>query len=221
MRKPQIIVDHTSMWKLMSIFASLLAIVALAVFTFQQRHFIVNSITGHRLEIKERPRGDLSKESQKKLQEFVDEHSTVVAVNYAQANFQDNTREYFFHYSRVKDIDDAWNTTAGQKTPLFTGSAKLNSRVVQMINGQFVCLQTKDSIPGQVHPIMNVYAPITCSVAIPPGYGNFTGWINIYLSKPLSFRQMEALENVAEEMAREIYNRDIAKFTDNEGKTNF
>ena len=218
MSQSRIVVDRTNLWKVVTIISSLVGILAVGVFSFQQRTPIIEAITGHKLRTV--VAGKLSNETKKDLEDFVKSHSLVVGVNFAQANFQENTREYGYNYSKVDDINAAWKATLGIKSPLFTDNPALNARVVNMINGQIVCSPTKDTTPAVVHPVLIAYSKVTCSIAIPPGYGDFVGWLNIFLSDTPTFRQMESLERVAGELTRGIYERDVAKFQNRAGRTN-
>ena len=206
------IVDHTNTWKLLAIISSLIAMVALGTFSFQKRQPIIEAIAGNKLFMK--PVSgftDPSWDTKKELTKFVDRNSLVVGVNVGRANFTANTRQSVFHYTKVEEVNKVLDKTNELPFPLFTDDSYHNSRLVQLINGQFICGPTKDSLAYTNHPIINSYAKSVCTVAVPPGFGDFVGWVNIFLSEEPTYQQMESLRTVAEEMARDIYERDVVR----------
>ena len=209
---PKVIIeDYTNTWKLVTILATLICLSALAVFAFQQRAPIVEALTGQKVFLSNLKSPIASEESQEELQKFVNAHSLVVGINIGRADFEYNTRESTYDFSKVPEINNAWKRSAGVSTVLFGDDIQNNERVVKLINGQFVCARTSEITTAKRHPALARYSKATCSVAIPPGYGDFVGWINIYLYESPTFSQMEALQSIAEDLARDIYERDILK----------
>ena len=68
MSQSRIVVDHTSLWKVVTIISSLVGILAVGVFSFQQRTPIIEAITGYKL--RAAVPGRLSSETKKDLELF-------------------------------------------------------------------------------------------------------------------------------------------------------
>lgn len=213
-----VVVDHTNLWKLITIMASLLAVIALGIFGYQQRTPILESLVGHKLKSSIVPMP--SEITRNELEAFVKNHPTVVGVNIGKANFVENYREFTYFFFKNNDVNDSWETTPANQVPLFGDDTTANARIVALINGQFVCTNTEVTVAARLHTILNKYSKTTCSVAIPPGYGDFSGWINIFLTVEPTFQQMEALRKDAEALSKSMYERDIIHRTNNVGSVN-
>jgi hypothetical protein len=209
--KNERIVDRTELWKLATIIATLIGIIAVGVFAFQQRTPIIQSLTSKKIFLRNEDTAPPSSKSAEQLQEFMDKHDRIVAIDVVRVNFEKNERQTTWESTKMPEIESTWRVTEGVKFPMFTDNTVANGRIVSMINGQFVCTQTKETLSGRLHPIITQFSPTACTVPIPPGYGDFVGWINIYLNEQPTFAQLKTLEQLAEKVARDIYERDILK----------
>lgn len=204
-------VDRTVLWKIITIFSMLITIMAIAAYAFHQRTPIVESITSKKVFSRKDPAGPPSTESAQELQDFVNKHDRVMGIDVVRVNFTNNVRVTTFQASKEEAVNAVWGGEKGQTFPLFTENTIANGRVVSMINGQFVCSPTGESLSGRLFPTINEKSATTCTAAIPPGFGDFIGWVNIYLYEQPTFAQMQTLKNLAEKLTRDMYERDILK----------
>jgi hypothetical protein len=206
------IVDHTSTWKLLAIVSSLIAVIALGTFSFQKRQPIIQAITGNKLFMKPlKGFSEPSSGTKEELISFVNGNSLIVGVNITHADFAANTRQSLFHFTKVEEVNKVLDSSNEMAFPLFTDESYHNNRLVQLINGQFICAPTQGTISSITHPILNAHSKTICTVAVPPGFGDFVGWVNIFLQEEPTYSQMEKLRESAEKLARDIYERDVAR----------
>jgi len=218
----EVVSDYTNVWKLTTILATLVAVLAVAVYAFQQRTPIIEALTGHKLfmnpAVSKNPYP--GKETGTELMKFVDTHDGVLGISVAKVDFELNTRITTWRYFKEPTVEKSWQTTQGKPLELFSGDTVSNARVVSLINGQFTCSPTNETTAGKVHPVMLNFSATTCSIAIPPGYGDFIGWINFYLTTTPTFNQLESLEKQATVISRTMYERDIMKKSFTNGGSN-
>ena len=202
--------NRTAVWKIITILCCLISIGAVAFFGVDMKTPVVVPVVGHKIFMREIKLLHPSPDSIAEMKEFVDTHSAVTAVNLAAASFQQNVRSTAFYYSKIDEINKAWAADpTGQ--PLFTSDVFQNTRVMRLINGEFLCYRTKETAVGRLHPTLNKYSVVTCSVSIPPGYGDFIGWINIHVNEMPSAAQLNKMRTEARKMAYDIYMRDVLK----------
>lgn len=204
-------VDHTTLWRLITIFALLVTIGSVGVFAFQQRTPIVESLTSKKVFLRNDAAGPPSAQSAKEIDEFLKSNERIISMDVVRVNFKMNVRQTTHQITKDAGIDRVWKTSKDVQFPLFTENAKSNARVVSMINGQFVCSPTAETLVGRMYPAIGDASTTTCTVAIPPGFGDFVGWINIYLTEQPTFNQMVSLKKISEKLARDVYERDILK----------
>ncbi|WP_407307867.1 hypothetical protein [Acinetobacter sp.] len=202
--------DHTNIWKIVMIAALFVSIGMLLVFAFQQKTPIIEPVPGHKIFMREMKDLNPSLESQNELKQFVNDHDTIIGVNITAASFQHNTRTNVFFFSKIDEINKT-SANGPSVIPLFNANAHQNERVVRLINGEFICYLTRDTAFGQLHPVLLTHSPIMCSISIPPGFGDFVGWINIHLSEVPTPIQLQTMRKFTEELSSSIYTRDVLK----------
>lgn len=203
--------DRAATWKLVTIFATLIAIMAVSIYTFQHRNPIIEALVGHKIFMAnpttKAPYPGI--ETKKEIQKFADSRPEILGITVSKSDFELNTRTVTYHYFKQKDIQKSWEATDGVARELFGENTVQNARIVDLINGQFVCTPTADSLGAKFHPILLRYSKTMCSIAVPPGYGDFLGWINFYMVETPTFAELEVLEVKAAKISRDMYERDI------------
>lgn len=96
-------------------------------------------------------------------------------------------------------------------TPLFTGNEKNNQRMIDLINGEFSCSPFKDTIAQSLMPRVGDTISSICSISIPPYYGRFSGYMNVYLYKEPSVADMSFTRQLIRDLSLKVYETDIDK----------
>lgn len=156
---------------------------------------------------------ELTPETKIKITETVTRFPNMVAgIQIVNINFRKNTRtaSYSFISDPVlkKSIEDFQNNSIAD-TPIFNDNETNNRRVIALVNGEFICTPFKDTIAittysGSVNNISHI-----CSVSIPPHYGKFSGYLNIYVTHKPNSIELEMLRQLATELSNQIYVNDI------------
>lgn len=149
------------------------------------------------------------------LTQFADANSNIMGINVIRVDFQNNRRNTTFRYFKEEEVTTEWEAfiKSGEKVPLFGDNESSNQRLVSLINGQFVCVRTLDTSAGRVIPSVNQYSLATCMAPIPPGYGDFVGFINVFLRAQPTGAEILRLESQTAELSIDFYQRDIVKST--------
>lgn len=96
-------------------------------------------------------------------------------------------------------------------TPLFTANEKNNQRMIDLINGEFSCSPFRDTIAQSLMPKLSETISSICSISIPPYYGRFSGYMNVYLYKEPTVADMSFTRQLIRDLSLKIYETDIDK----------
>jgi hypothetical protein len=143
------------------------------------------------------------------IQNLVDKDDKIVAVQVVTINFQKNLRLDTFSSMdnpRLQAIYEKVNNNRLVDVPLFNESSKNNNRILNLINGEFVCVPFTDHAAYGYAPEAAQFIGHVCSVGIPPSYGNFTGILNIYLRAEPTKEERQQLFLLARSLSLRIYN---------------
>ena len=116
---------------------------------------------------------------------YINRSPNVVAVQIVKVDLQKNVR--YIVYTSFKDavtkklyanfILD--NITIG--VPVFTKNAVQNSRMLSVINHEFICYPFVDTVSYELVPEMGKYVNTVCSTTIPVEAGKFSGFVAVFL----------------------------------------
>ncbi len=148
------------------------------------------------------------------IQNLVDKDDKIVAVQVLTINFQKNLR--LDTYSSIDNpklqaIYEKVNNNRLVDIPLFNESSKNNNRILNLINGEFVCVPFTDHAAYGYAPDAAQFIGHVCSIGIPPSYGNFTGILSIYLRAEPTKEDREQLFLLARALSLKIYNDNTEK----------
>lgn len=149
------------------------------------------------------------------LTQFANSKNDIMGVNIIRVDFAQNTRSSTFRYYKEQAVSDEWNEflKSGRQSALFGDNESANQRLVALINGQFSCTRTIETEAGRFIPAVNQFSLATCMAPIPPGYGDFVGFINIFLRSQPTGSEIQELETITNQIARDMYERDVVKST--------
>lgn len=156
---------------------------------------------------------ELTSETKIKITETVSKFPTMIAgIQVVNINFKKNTRTA--SYSFISEpllkqaIDDFQNSSIAD-TPIFNDNQTNNRRVVSLINGKFICTPYSDTVAVKTYAKASSVVTHICSVSIPPHYGKFSGYLNIYIKHKPDGIEIEMLRQLATELSNQIYINDI------------
>lgn len=147
------------------------------------------------------------------LRSFANANKAIVGVMLVNADFKLNVRKSTFRYFKHDELTSAWLefTSSGRKTPLFGQDQGANQRLIAMINGEFMCAPVEETLAGQLVPVTKKFAKTVCMSPIPPRYGDFVGFISIFVNEPLNSKVVQELRDPAKALAAQIYRRDTGR----------
>ena len=207
--------------KLATVVFLLIAIMAGGYYLWLNRKPLLTPFAGQKIVVDAKRIPNPSPASKTQLTQFADANENIMGVNVIRVDFQTNSRNTTFRYYKEQAVIDGWNAYmnsgpvpgVARAAPLFGDNEANNQRLVNLINGQFSCVRTLDTIAGQVIPVINQHSLATCMAPIPPGYGDFVGFINIFLRNQPSGDEIVRLERLTNEIAIDFYERDIVQST--------
>lgn len=147
----------------------------------------------------------------------------IAGIQIVDVNFKKNTRDTTYFAFNDVDLKKAYEHFSANKisdVPLFTENEVNNQRLINLINGDFVCYEFHDT------PAYKLYLPFPknityiCSISIPPYYGRFSGYMNVYLTRKPENDDLTFVRQLAKDMSLRIYENDIDKSKINAGNKN-
>lgn len=91
----------------------------------------------------------------------------------------------------------------------FDSDKKNNEQMLAVLNNQFSCSATGDTVFVRFLPDMQKKYPYVCRLAVPPFTGEFAGLISIILEKQPTQAELDALKIEITRVSVEMYLRDI------------
>lgn len=95
------------------------------------------------------------------------------------------------------------------ESPLFIDDAANDRRIVDLLNGVFSCVPFEVSYSAKIYPSAKGTVDTLCSIGIPPYYGKFSGYINIFLKRPPTEDELVMIKNMARDISNSIYINDV------------
>jgi hypothetical protein len=194
---------------------ALILIVGLAYSFWENRITVYNSLkVGARVEVEQPLVITLSPGTTRMLEESTQKMSNIVAVQVINVNFKKNSRNTAYFASgnpAVKAEFDEFQNRKITDTTLFNSSEINNQKIINLINGEFVCNDFKDTVGAKLMPKAQDSVATVCSISIPPFYGRFSGYLNIYLSKKPTLEEISMIKQVARDLSLRIYETDVDK----------
>jgi hypothetical protein len=191
----------------------LLSVGVLTYVAWEVRQPIIEKITGPKVRADGARIPNPGPQTIAEIKSFIDSQPFIEGVNIVKVDFKENTRKATFIYFKTQAVTTSWNqyTQSGAVTPLFGPNESNNQRIVSLINGETNCVPALLTSAGQVIPHLVDYVTDVCSVAIPPGYGDFVGFINIFMKRHLAPQEKLMIQKRGETVALAMYERDVIK----------
>lgn len=162
----------------------------------------------------------------KAVKTLVDRSPLISGLQLINTDFRANTRTTAYFYSDRRDLQNYVDTAILNRvspTPLFmtapvggtpeqmAWALMSNSRVIDIINAEFVCYETSTTLFARTEPAIAILAPVLCSISIPPYAGKFTGYMNLFLTRQPSLDEKAMLRDAARALASDIFDRELSR----------
>lgn len=199
-------------WKRFFLLALLgVFLVGLAVI-FESRSILLNKLLSS-TSVSELPLPwEVSTETKTQLTE-VTKNPLVGAVMLSEVNLKKNHRVTKFWYVRDADLRQAAAQVVTNMIPqpFFDSSKNNNEQMLGVLNNQFVCTPSSETIFERFFEGIDKRFPTVCRLAVPPFAGEFAGIITILLVKTPTDTEIESLKIRLSQISIELYLRDINK----------
>jgi len=198
-------------WKKIGQIATVLALVIATWVSYENREQIYRQIFQARLRVSSYPVA-LSKKSMMEVDKVVKQADIIIGIQITSIDFEKNTRKVVYASTdseELKNVYSKYENTTIPDIPLFNTDEANNKRMVELINGEFICNPFKETIAYKLAPDADKLISTVCANGIPPYYGRFSGIISIYLKRPPTADEANQLRILSRELAISIFERDI------------
>lgn len=154
----------------------------------------------------------LSKDTIFKIKNLVDKSPTVEGIVIVDVDLQRNMRHSVFVTIKDKDIQEMYdkfiNGAVSFEVPFFTGEHVHDSRLIRVMNQEFVCSPFKETIAYRYAPAAGDKIKVVCAISIPPSFGEFKGIVGIYFKEEPDEIQRDQIrldiKNISEDVTRDL-----------------
>lgn len=155
---------------------------------------------------------DLSNDSRNQLIGLT-KSDLVGSVSLVDVDLKKNRRITKFIHVTDPVVSEAIGKTLASQLPqaLFDYDAKNTAQMVAMLNNEFKCVPTVDTLNARLFPTLVPKYPTTCRIAVPPFFGEFAGYITVLLTREPTAMEYDGLKIEMNRIAIETYLRDITK----------
>lgn len=205
-------------WKMMAIMSSLVALIIVALVAknvYDRQEASVKpaavkpaaEITGKQLIISPRSRDELLA--------FMERETAIIGVSTVSISLKNNRRNVTFFQSENAGLQKTWDDNVATRTSLpkvFSDNPQFNSRIAKIINGNFECRRTEETMIATLYPA-HKYAEIVCAISVPPSFdesSDFIGYINFFMTSIPTDSEKARLAKEAVTLSSTIYHRDIS-----------
>jgi hypothetical protein len=150
--------------------------------------------------------------SQRALTDLVIKNPSINMILVTEIDLQKNRRLPRFWYVESKfepQIRAKVATLLPQ--PVFDTDQKNTQQIISVLNNEFSCTRTPDTVFGKIFPFVVSEIQVICRLAVPPFYGRFVGILTIGVNSQLTKSELEAIRLELARLSTEIYIRDVLK----------
>jgi len=137
----------------------------------------------------------------------------IAAIQIINVDFKKNVRYVAYSAISNDNFERAYKQYEQQKIshlPLFSDKEFENQLIINLINGDFVCVDYKKSLGYTMFYKSTTEINTVCSISIPPYYGRFSGYINIYLFNSPTENDIISAKQLLRDISFRIYEVDMS-----------
>jgi hypothetical protein len=148
----------------------------------------------------------LSKRTELSIRDAANDLPWVVGVAVMSADLRLNEARTLFYMNRVGKPDQF---TTIKKYPIFSNQEDSNITAIQLINGEFSCVDFNKTPLKSLTPELSDTVKSVCRISIPSYYGYFSGFIIIFLNVDPDQTQQQQIKLVFSSLSTTIYFKDM------------
>lgn len=147
---------------------------------------------------------------QSSIDAMVSNNSNIVGIQVVKVDLSRNIR--FIEYTSVRDGEPKriYNTFVtnriSREVPVLTGKEIQDSKIISLINHEFICYPFKETISYEFVPELAKHVTTVCSTTIPPYSGKFSGFIAVFLKDEPDQTQKDIVRIESIKISNEAYN---------------
>lgn len=197
-------------WKRVGLLCLLGVVTVSLLVTFENRTTIFNQLVEKKPVESLTVPWELSETSKLAINELTTQ-KLIGAVLVTEVNLKKNKRTTRYWFARDTGFRQYVTNIIGGILPqaFFDTDRKNNDQMLSVLNNQFVCTPTVDTVFIRFLPDMPKTLPYVCRLAVPPFAGEFAGFITLGLTKQPSNSEIDAMKIELTRVAIELYLRDI------------
>jgi hypothetical protein len=124
---------------------------------------------------------------QENIDATVSRNPNIVGIQVVKVDLAKNIRYIAYTSLGNPAVEKLYNTfvtnRVTREVPVFTGKNYQDSRIISIINHEFICYPFKETLSYEFIPELDKYITTVCSTTIPPHSGQFEGFIAIFLKE--------------------------------------
>lgn len=157
------------------------------------------------------PLQKLSKRTIEELDSTINKFDAISAISINSIDFRTNTRQIVYFSTNNRNLREIYNRyeVEGIIHPLFGNNTEINKRIIELINGEFICSKYIPILGGISVPESKEYIDTVCSSSIPPYYGKIVGTINIYLKREPSKEEIDQVRFLSKSLSAFVYSKEL------------
>lgn len=213
LEKIQLLINSLT-WKKIAMFSVLMTVIGFSVAVFENRNAVYNFASplwvkaDIPLHNKRLSAGTISQ-----IDAIVRKSDLIVGIQVVLVDFQRNTRTVV--YTSIDDLGlkniymNFEKARTPVEIPLFTADIINNKRMVDLVNGEFICNDYKETIAAMIVPESIKYISTVCAGPVPPYYGRFSGILSVYLNREPTKIEIDQVRNISTSLGLVVFNNDI------------
>lgn len=141
---------------------------------------------------------------------MLERNINIAGIQIVEVDLQKNTR--FIRYTSIRDpeISKQYNSfilnQITREVPVFTGKENQDSRLISIINHEYICYPFTDTITYEFMPDLSKHIKTVCSTTIPAFRGKFSGFVAVFLKKEPTDHEKDVIRIESTKLSIEIYN---------------
>lgn len=202
----------TLSWLKIAQLVTLIFVLFLGWSTYELRENIYSYITQPRLTQHAPTTVKLSKKTTNTIVSSVNKSDLIVGIQVTIVDFQKNTRTVILTHSDDRNILEVYEAYKDKGTldfPVFNTDVTNNKRMIDLINGEFVCSPFTDTIGSKIIPELAKHIHTVCANGIPPYYGKFLGIVSIYTKRAPLPEEQDQIRSIAKNLSSMIYDNNF------------